>query len=676
MELDGGIGINAARTLALMPGTSFGPFRLGASIITIAETLRAEASRFGNVEVECDVEHPVGKSLTLKLAKIATVLRFTPRTQVLESIAVQQLHQCGEILYKGKVFCSGRAMPATFARIYDVLGPTFEGEMRRDGCYVLQYPGIRIGFDIPTKYHEEFGGGSGGGAHPMVFSDGTTPVATFLEVVSAAGAAHAQPMQGVASVDSSVNVVATPRGATFGEGRLLRFGCSPQDAIALLGTPRGMCAKRDDRLLIHNPSANTAPRPAYFLVFPHLGVDLCFDGISHTLEKIIMFNSVPPDEAFLRYHRCHFAVDASMMISEVLTTDLVITGNTQWSAVEEALTNSRVRIPKPLLATTRNGVVRIFSFIGVVVDVLPTGVVGKVTLWNPRGSTRGAPGPSTGGPGRCQSPVSKDVSPAATVDRHSADAMLGGAVARSAAGASPVSEGASPPPATPPSSSDPESRSSRSTPLMPPVTYPAPSAFHELANAADAVVASAGTSPMRVQHTNEPEAHAATTSTAAHTTNDDDGCGWDATPPTVSDGSGALRADDEAADNTSAAQAPRSRHGFFCVETTGDDGLDMEASSPPPHVDPVEGDVSDEYLWSAAAQPPPRAPVHTGDSDVVFEEGGDNGAAADRFETQPAQRAGGGGNNTVWSTISNSGSSVKSSAASSKKSGGKKGKKR
>lgn len=57
--------------------------------------------------------------------------------------------------------CSGPSTPATFARIYSVLGPTFPGRYQQDlGTYTLSYPVspspcLAPLYDVPLRGHAE-----------------------------------------------------------------------------------------------------------------------------------------------------------------------------------------------------------------------------------------------------------------------------------------------------------------------------------------------------------------------------------------------------------------------------------------------------------------------------------------------------------------------------------------
>ena len=371
------------RTVSFVAGTSYGPFRLHAPLLEVVRLLQNEATTFGTVEVQRSEADGLHGPVMLFLPRYQARLVFDGDSQKLTSVVVENLSGAGDVFYRGRAFC-GPHFPATFSHVYDVLGPTFHGEITSDDHYVLEYPGMKIYFAIPHQYAHLF---SNEDVHPTTLPNGTAPVAVRLVIDSPRSDKVLSPLRTVQTGDQLSVVIG--EGLVFARlcERLL-FGSSPQDAISLLGVPSSVFLKRDDRMQVHKPSrgatttyASAAPVPTdYFLNLPLLGLDLLYSGLSHGLIKVVVHNPLPLHQSFLQVHRCRYSCVLPTAFWEPST---VLDNNTNWNWLQHQYKGT---LPKPLISSTgclNGAVMRLFCLHGLVVYVLPDGSIPQTVFFCP-----------------------------------------------------------------------------------------------------------------------------------------------------------------------------------------------------------------------------------------------------------------------------------------------------
>jgi hypothetical protein len=355
------------RSVAFVAGLSYGPFRLQAPLVEVVRLLREEATTYGVVEVErCDDD-----SMTLFLPRYQARLVFDGVSQRLSRVVVS-LANAGDIFYRGRVFCNAR-FPATFAHVYDVIGPTFRGEVTDDDHYVLQYPGMKVFFAIPHEYVHLF---SEEDAHPTTLPNGAAPIAARL-VVERQSERVSSPIRAVQSGDHvSIHI---GRGVEFHRiSERLSFGSCPQDAISLLGLPASVFLKHDDRMQVQSAAPGT--QNDYFLNYPLLGLDLLYSGTHHGLTKFVIHNPYPLHQSFLQVHKCIFSC---VLPLEFWQPSTIIDNKTSWKWLQEQYKGP---LPKPLIASTgclNGAVMRVYCLHGLVVYVLPDGTIPQIVAFLP-----------------------------------------------------------------------------------------------------------------------------------------------------------------------------------------------------------------------------------------------------------------------------------------------------
>lgn len=98
----------------------------------------------------------------------------------------------------------------------------------------------------------------------------------------------------------------------------LYFGSSVQETVSVLGMPQQKYYKLNDPLMIlkrDKYSDESDPSDAFissthdyfFNYFKH-GIDVLFDGKSHTIKKFILWTNMPTQPHFIVYAKCHFTI--------------------------------------------------------------------------------------------------------------------------------------------------------------------------------------------------------------------------------------------------------------------------------------------------------------------------------------------------------------------------------
>jgi hypothetical protein len=412
-DCDDGAPSTSPTPFEVRPGVSAGRFTLGTPLKDVVLALASNSRVFGASTID-------RRTWAISVPRWHSTLRFDPRAQVLRSVEIDDIAAL-ELLYKEGLLCGRNATP-TFVRLYEVLGPTFAGNMRDgDGQYVLSYPGLDVVFKVPAQFRGLYADGN----HPMSFPDGTTPVALKLvvrEMVQskapngklAVAAASSQPPSPNGLLRTALPtddvVVRWGRGVDFSSGASLVFGQSPQDVVMALGLPQRTMVKHDDRMTIHGSTRGAAPLQ-YMQCYPAYGIDVVFAAATNALEKIVLHNAVHPHEAFAWYHRCwyHVPIGAATAAAWLaLSTDAIaaegssthfasvldIEHGTKWATVATALCRAAPPsasplalprqtpvLPRPLLATTAEGTLRIVALNGIVfTTVQETDDIATVTL--------------------------------------------------------------------------------------------------------------------------------------------------------------------------------------------------------------------------------------------------------------------------------------------------------
>lgn len=374
----------ADRAVSFVAGVSYGPFRLQSALMDVVQMLRQQASTFGVVEVEYPHEQDGDGAPTLFLPKYQIRLFFDGISQRLRSVVVVSLATAGDIFYQGRVFCSHH-FPATFSHVYDVLGPTFRGEVTPDDFYVLQYPGMKVSFGIPHEYAHLFASED---AHPTTLPNGAAPLAAMLTIEAPQADKSVSPVPRFVQSGDRLTIRVGDGLQMLRSNEWLQFGSSPQDAVSLLGQPASVFVKKDKRMQLQVPSglpssssaAAAPPRPQhdYFFNYPLLGLDLLFSSVTHGLTKIVVHTPYPLHQSYLQVHRCNFSCVLTQPFWQPST---VMDSKSNWNWLQGQY---RGVLPKPLISSTGclNGtVMRLYCLHGLVVNVLPDGTIPQIVFY-------------------------------------------------------------------------------------------------------------------------------------------------------------------------------------------------------------------------------------------------------------------------------------------------------
>lgn len=147
----------------------------------------------------------------------------------------------------------------------------------------------------------------------------------------------------------------------------IEWNCFPEAIIEILGAP--------DK--VYYKARNKTGCSDYFYNYFDLGVDLLFDGNSHTLKKIVMHTNQPENMLFNEYVRSHFSIFSSTGEGDSINP------LTNYSKVQEFMQASGQIAPLEVsLRRYANGFkpTQYCSYRGVTFEVLQSGLLASVIL--------------------------------------------------------------------------------------------------------------------------------------------------------------------------------------------------------------------------------------------------------------------------------------------------------
>jgi len=245
-----------------------------------------------------------------------------------------------QLSYCGRVFSGIDGTTPVMSDIYSLFGPSYLGDFHR-GCdgpsYLLKYPGLSFEFMLPEDQFDEL---SALGEHPIEIprsdsrSESGSPLARKLWVFPASSQSFLQPslLDVIEHVIVKVGVgILSPCKSTrdgkegrFSSAHMIRLGCNPQDVLSDLGPPDQVTIKDFDHMKVHQARSvaqqisgrqtqvksggQGAPNPDYYYNYYSLGIDILFEGASHEISKILLYQNPPTHEQFGRHARCFFQI--------------------------------------------------------------------------------------------------------------------------------------------------------------------------------------------------------------------------------------------------------------------------------------------------------------------------------------------------------------------------------
>lgn len=272
----------------LYPKRALGFLALGASLHDILTRLKAEPTRFPQLELVYSRETPIDEPVTVNLPANGIRLRFDGAQQRLRLIEVLDFSRNHITFNDRDLVRPATAAPAageapgaggpSFKHIYHkLLGPTYAGEYippREDengiGVYVLSYPGVAFTFKLSASAY------SPDKDVVSLLSAVPNQTATSMAVFDGPSWAEARPTLWTATLPSIKSNPAIPRSKDVpadeislvrihGGGAIQLFrkwsnSCiwihlgetTPQELLIELGPPNAIYRKNDKRMTIHN----------------------------------------------------------------------------------------------------------------------------------------------------------------------------------------------------------------------------------------------------------------------------------------------------------------------------------------------------------------------------------------------------------------------------------------
>jgi len=360
---------------SVQPGRALGPFNLGEKVSDSLAKLRSLPSG-GSFEVRYPQEPPLDAGIVVVDLHAGIELLFDCHSQRLVSITARD--PCAvQLTHKGVGLSSGDGSMPTFAKTYDSFGPTFPGEYApQRGGYLLSYAGVSFVFPIPAQYQSLC---CGPDQLPLELPDGTTPVASQLQVHHQAANENGADQQPAAELDLVYGSVALGSIQLTSLDSPIQFGAAAQEVQFLLGPPAAVCHKPASG---SDPNAADHQKPSYLYNYFELGLDLGFCGETHTVNKFIMHSNQPGHRDFNTYHKCMFEVAVAGGDSHVIGSESL------WGEAESVLgepQGGRPVINSAMSATSPFGPTKFYGYEqGLIVEVMDNGQLASVTMYQVR----------------------------------------------------------------------------------------------------------------------------------------------------------------------------------------------------------------------------------------------------------------------------------------------------
>jgi hypothetical protein len=322
--------------LEIQAGVSLGPFVLGADLSSLLPLLRS----FGRTTLR--LPQPRTSPLVVHLEDVSVQLLFgadTHRLVVAEAVGRGSRANLGGLPVSG---ATSAALASTFGA---ERAPRWGLEMAGSsglpagaaggarGVAVAEFHGVALGFD------------EAGVCSRVSVLPANSSLRTAID-----DDARVPP-------EKSVSVDAQGR-ATFTDGprrAVVSESSSPQEVISSLGKPEGVYHRLDASGKLPSPTGD------YYYNYYRLGVDIMFDGVLHTVKRMVFHANHPQDTHFGRYSRCHVVFAGRPGVSLLRAWDEVKDGS------EESV------------STAKDGAVS-WRMRGLLFRVLPDGQIGDITV--------------------------------------------------------------------------------------------------------------------------------------------------------------------------------------------------------------------------------------------------------------------------------------------------------
>eukprot|EP00035_Acanthoeca_spectabilis_P025258 m.457583 g.457583 ORF g.457583 m.457583 type:complete len:535 (-) comp21299_c0_seq1:250-1854(-) len=294
-----GPAVQPAVTLELIPGASLGPFHLGMGVTSTLDRVRDEYVTFAHLEIVYDEAALPTSDILLQLPALGICLRFEPVHQQLRRIDFWPSESL-TILYKSRVVLEP-GTPALFEATRHMFGPS-DGEFDRGTkTYLLRYPGVTLGFEVPMEVQRQHA------KNPEVdlqrdgrFAGGSAGKLCCGAVVSGVD------LKGGPPAGAPLDRVRTMPGLglLFEDGRRALFGDTSQEIVSKFGPPCTAFRPVDSAWIGGDEEA-----AGVFFNYRRLGIDVFFDPKRHRAVKFVLHSNVPGHYDFGVYTKCNFACE-------------------------------------------------------------------------------------------------------------------------------------------------------------------------------------------------------------------------------------------------------------------------------------------------------------------------------------------------------------------------------
>ncbi|KAJ3109008.1 hypothetical protein HK100_003362, partial [Physocladia obscura] len=269
---------------ALLPGVSFGPFVLGASLNTAMANMRSLGLGTSTNPADLivpDKTRPFSTDIVLSSLVFGVCLRVDSKLQTLRLIEVHSLQSpSSSVTYQGLEIASTRT-PPTLRLIFKRMGPTYPGCMNERNEFILAYPGIAFVFPIAEGMLKKDSKSSSVSMDLLLaIPSEKTPIAsriyifnslTSLDHISPDFIQSARPVLLKSTACALIHAI-PGKGLTFPEsGVSISLGTHAQHILACLGNPADVFNKT-------GPAATSSEEYQIWNYFS-LGLDIVFDTL-------------------------------------------------------------------------------------------------------------------------------------------------------------------------------------------------------------------------------------------------------------------------------------------------------------------------------------------------------------------------------------------------------------
>ncbi|UJR31079.1 hypothetical protein I4U23_018588 [Adineta vaga] len=335
---------------------------LGMSLYQVIKLLKQNDDQIKSVTLVYNDKDPLSADYTLNLSNDSILLHFDSVTQRLKLIELYDLKKV-KLKYFGNCFNSPQIVP-TIENINEIFGPTRPGDYNRESqSFLMHFPGLtfffnQIGAQVEAKAMH--------GLHSLQFPPGQSPIVSKIYIYYGnVPLEFSVPPLPVNCFNRSVfldrlsNLVENQK--TIGlTCRLMVEGHAPktydpddhidyldatvhfddtcQDVLSVIGSPNSVYYKTDDKIKIHNPSPTSASsqrsqdKSDFYYNYVNFGMDILFDGQSHTVKKFILHTNFPCHYLFDSYFPCNFELTVR---NHITGKEITVNSSTRWPAIQE-----------------------------------------------------------------------------------------------------------------------------------------------------------------------------------------------------------------------------------------------------------------------------------------------------------------------------------------------------